>query len=345
MIIQILVLVLLILINGLFSASEIAFLSINKIKLKQNVKLKNKKAIKIEGLLKNPSSFLATIQIVITLAGFLASAFAADTFADIILENLMFLEIARNILRPVIVIVVTVILSYFTLVFGELVPKRIAMNYPEKIAYAMVNTIFLLMKITYPFVFLLTKSTNFIIKFIGIKDIKEEKLTEEEIKMIISHGKEIGAIEALEKDLIFNIFNFNDTEIKDIMRVRKKVVHIDVSIDLKRLTKLLRENKYTRLPVYENNVNNIIGILNVKDIIIFFEKGSKFELRKILRKPFFVSKNDKVDDVFRSMQKNRQCMGVVLDDKKEFVGIVTTEDAIEEIVGNLFDEYDEVGEP
>lgn len=340
MIIQILVLVLLILINGLFSASEIAFLSINKIKLKQNVNLKNKKAIKIEGLLKNPSGFLATIQIGITLAGFLASAFAAEAFSDVILQNLVFLEISVNILKPIVLVIVTLILSYFTLVLGELVPKRIAMHYPEKIAYAMVNTIYLLMKITYPFVFLLTKSTNLMIRLIGIKEVKEDKLTEDEIKMIISHGKEIGAIEALEKDLIFNIFNFNDTEIKDIMRVRNKVVHIDVNIDLKRLTKLLRENKYTRLPVYENNVNNIIGILNVKDIIIFFEKGSEFEIRKILRKPFFVSKNDKVDDVFRSMQKNRQCIGVVIDDEKEFVGIVTTEDAIEEIVGNLFDEYD-----
>lgn len=342
MIIQFIVLFILILINGLFSASEIAFLSINKIKLRHNVNLKNKKAIKIDFLLNKPSGFLATIQICITLAGFLASAFAAESFADVILQNFIFLDIPINILKTIILVIVTFVLSYFTLVFGELVPKRIAMYYPEKMAYAMVNTIIFMMKITYPFVFLLTKSTNFITKLIGIKEENQEKLTEEEIKMIITHGKEIGAIEPAEKDLIFNIFDFNDTEIKQIMRIREKVIHIDVNIDLKKLTKLLRENKYTRLPVYENDFNNIVGILNVKDIIIFFEKGSKFELRKILREPYFVDENEKVDDVFKCMQKNRQCMGIVMRDKKEFIGIVTTEDAIEEIVGNLFNEYDEV---
>lgn len=341
MIVQFFVLFLLILINGVFSASEIAFLSINKIKLNHNVKLKNKKAIKIDNLMKNPSGFLATIQIVITLAGFLASAFAADAYVEVILGYFSFIDVSQSILKTIIVVFVTIILSYFTLVFGELVPKRIGMYYPEKIAYGMVNIIDVIMKIVYPFIFLLTKSTNFVTKLIGIKATQEaEKLTEEEIKMIISHGNETGAIESLEKDLIFNVFDFNDTEIKEIMKKRDKVVHIDVNIDFKRLTKLLREYKYTRLPVYENDCNNIIGVLNVKDIIVFFGKREKFDIRKILRKPFFVDENEKIDDVFKCMQKNRQCMGIVMKEKKEFIGIVTTEDAIEEIVGTLFNEYD-----
>lgn len=340
MIIQIILLVLLIFLNGVFAASEIAFLSVNKTKLNFDIKQGNKKAIKVKKLIDNPSSFLATIQIGITLAGFLASAFAAETFADEIVENLSNISISVSLLKTVIVIVITIILSYFTLVFGELVPKRIAMRYPEKIAYFMVGMISIIMKVTYPFVWVLTKSTNFISKLLGIKGEKENQITEEEIRLMIAEGRDSGAIEPQEGELIFNIFKFNDTDVEKVMTPIGKVVAIEKNISNTELRRIIKDNKYTRLPVYDNTINNIVGILNTKDIILSYAKNQKFLLKNILHKAYFVNEKDKIDDVFRNMQKSREAISIVLDENGNVTGIVTMEDALEEIVGNIFDEYD-----
>ncbi len=340
MFIQVIVVIILILVNGVFAASEIAFLSVNKFELKQKIKSKNKKAIKIQKLLDNPSGFLATIQIGITLAGFLASAFAAEAFADQIVLYLDFLSVSANILKPIIVILVTIILSYFTLVFGELVPKRMAMCYPEKIAYAVVNMISVLNKVTYPFVFLLTKSTNLVAKMLGIKESKEEAMTEEEIKAIISNGRDEGVIEEGEKNLIFNVFSFNDTEAYQIMTPKEKVVSIDINIEKQELMDTIRSSKYTRMPIYNKSKDNIIGILNIKDIIIYHKKYKRLNLLDIMHEAIVVNKNDKVDDIFKLLQQKHQAMVIVKDKEDNFVGIITMEDAIEEIVGNIFDEFD-----
>lgn len=340
MIIQIILLVLLILLNGVFAASEIAFLSVNKTKLNLDIKQGNKKAIKVKKLIDNPSSFLATIQIGITLAGFLASAFAAETFADKIVANLSNINISASLLKTVIVIVITIILSYFTLVFGELVPKRLAMRYPEKIAYFMVGMISIIMKVTYPFVWVLTKSTNFISKLLGIKGEKENQITEEEIRLMIAEGRDSGAIEPQEGELIFNIFKFNDTDVEKVMTPIGKVVAIEKNISNTQLRRVIKDNKYTRLPVYDNTINNIVGILNTKDIILSYAKNQKFLLENILHKAYFVNEKDKIDDVFRNMQKSREAISIVLDENGNVTGIVTMEDALEEIVGNIFDEYD-----
>ena len=340
MIIQIILLVLLIFLNGFFAASEIAFLSVNKTKLNLDIKQGNKKAIKVKKLIDNPSSFLATIQIGITLAGFLASAFAAETFADKIVANLSNINISASLLKTVIVIVITIILSYFTLVFGELVPKRLAMRYPEKIAYFMVGMISIIMKVTYPFVWVLTKSTNFISKLLGIKGEKENQITEEEIRLMIAEGRDSGAIEPQEGELIFNIFKFNDTDVEKVMTPIGKVVAIEKNISNTQLRRVIKDNKYTRLPVYDNTINNIVGILNTKDIILSYAKNQKFLLENILHKAYFVNEKDKIDDVFRNMQKSREAISIVLDENGNVTGIVTMEDALEEIVGNIFDEYD-----
>lgn len=337
---QVIFLVLLIILNGVFAASEIAFLSLDKYDLKENVKKKNKKSLRIQKLLDDPSVFLATIQIGITLAGFLASAFAAETFADYIVSKLAIESLSYNTVKNIVVVVVTVILSYFTLVFGELVPKRFALAYPEKISYAVVGIISILAKIAYPFVWFLTKSTNIVSKIFGIKEQTEEKLTEEEIKKIINTGKDEGAIESGEKELIFNIFNFNDTEIKQIMTKKEDMVMIDIDSGLKEKLKIIKKGKYTRIPIYEKSEDNIIGILNVKELLINYSRTSKIDLRKIMFEPFFVNKDEKVDDVFRLMQKNRYSMSIVKNEKDQVVGLVTMEDAIEEIFGNIYDEYD-----
>lgn len=337
---EIILLIVLIVLNGIFAASEIAFLSLDKYKLKQNVRKKNKKSIKIQSLLNDPSVFLATIQIGITLAGFLASAFAAETFADFIVEKLAITNVSYATVKSIVVVIVTVILSYFTLVFGELVPKRFALAYPEKISYSVVTFISILTKVTYPFVWFLTKSTNVVSKLFGIKEKQEEKLTEEEIKKIIITGKDEGAIESGEKDLIFNIFQFNDTEVYQIMTKKEDMEMIDINAPTKEKIRIIKKSKYTRFPVYENDKNNIIGILNVKELLMHYSKTSDFDLRKIMFEPFFVNKSEKVDDVFRMMQQNRYAMSIVKDEKDKVVGLVTLEDAIEEIVGNIYDEYD-----
>lgn len=341
MLIQIIIVIALILVNGIFSASEIAFLSINKLELKNKVKEKNKKAIKIQKLVENPSSFLATIQIGITFAGFLASAFAAETFADELVNYFTFLNISENILKPIIVIIVTCILSYFTLVLGELVPKRIAMYSPEKVSYLVVNMIDILMKCTYPFVIILTKSTNFIVKILGIKEKKEDIITEEQIKDIIINGTDEGAIEENEKELIFNVFSFNDIEAHDIMTKKEDVISIDVDINKKELMEVIKKSKFTRMPVYNKEKNYIIGVLNIKDIIVYHKKYQRINVMEIMHEPIFVDKNDKVDDIFKVMKNKHQGMVIVKDEFSNFIGIITMEDAIEEIVGNIFDEFDE----
>lgn len=344
LLIQIIILIVLILLNGIFASSEIAFLSVNKTHLNKKVKEGNKRAIKVKKLIENPSSFLATIQIGITLAGFLASAFAAEAFADEIVLGLSSFAIAKEVLKPIVVVIVTLILSYFTLVFGELVPKRIALNYSESIAFGMVNMITGLMKVTYPFVWLLTASTNMITKIFGITDKREEKLTEEEIRMIIAEGRDVGAIEEGEKELIEKVFQFNDILVKKIMTPREKIVAIDVNMPKERMLEIIKECKYTRIPVYDTTLDHIIGIFNVKDIIHKYSEKRKFSIREMLSTPMIIYEDEIVDDVFRLMQKNRQSLAIVLNDKQQLVGILSTEDAIEEIVGNIFDEYDEIEE-
>lgn len=344
MIVEFLLLIILICINALFAASEIAFLSLNRNKVDSEAKKGNKKYSKIQKLLDNPSSFLATIQIGITLAGFLASAFAAETFAEYIVAKLSHLNIAISILETIIVVVITLILSYFTLVFGELVPKRIAMNYPDKIAIFMTNTITVLAKLTYPFVWVLTKSTNFVCKLLGVKDREENNITEEDIKLMVAEGLNTGAIEKGEKELIDNVFKFNDTTIQDIMTKREDIVAVDVNDKSYNIINKIRKNRYTRMPVYYDKLDSIIGILNVKDIILSYPniKGKQLNVRDIMRNPYFVNATDNIDDAFKDMQDKRIAMAIVMN-KKEVVGIVTIEDMLEEIVGNIFDEYDNRG--
>lgn len=341
MLIEVILLILLIIINGVFSASEIAFLSVNKIKLESNIKKKDKKAMKIKYLINEPSGFLATIQIGITLAGFLASAFASETFADYIVLHLAFLPISASILKHIIVIIVTIILSYFTLVFGELIPKKLAIAMPEKIAYFMVNIILLLMKITYPFVFILTKSTDIVCKLLKIKDKQEEALSEEELKSIVIDSMKKGKIEKGEKELIFNIFNFNDTEIKDIMTSSDKVASLNINSNIRDVIRLVRKYKYTRFPVFDESKEKVVGIFNVKDMIINYKVRTDFEIEKLMREPYFAYEDEKVDDVFKKMQDNAQAMAIIVSkNDNKFVGVATLEDAVEEIVGNISDEYD-----
>ncbi|MGN0973690.1 MAG: hemolysin family protein [Bacilli bacterium] len=337
MIFNILLLILLILLNGVLSSSELAFLSIEKFELDKMVRKRKKNAKKIRKVLEDPNNFLSTIQVGITLAGFLSSAFAASTFADYIMET-GFLIFNEAFTSSFLVIVITIILSYFTLVFGELVPKKIALANPFKVASFSVNLINVMQVVFFPLIKLLSISTNLICKLLKIHE-KEEDFTEEDIKRIILTGTRDGIIEKKEQEYIFNIFQFNDTTVDNVMTPKKDCVVIDVNINFKDLIKLLKETKFTRYPVYSENKNNIIGIFNVKDYIMYKKDNDDFDLKKLLFKVEKFQYNEKIDDVFAKMQKDHIHMAIVEKDK-QFIGVVTMEDAVEEILGNIYDEYD-----
>lgn len=307
----------------------------------------DKKAIQLLKLLGEPSRFLATIQIGITLAGFLASAFAAESFADPIVGALKVLNlpIGDNVLKVGTVLVITVILAYFTLVLGELVPKRIAMNKSEEIAFSVVGPLTGLSKIASPFVKLLTVSTNFFVRLFGVDpNSSQDDVTEEEIRMMVDVGEEKGAIHENEKIMINNIFEFNNKTAEDIMTHRMEVVSLPVSARLNDIVSVIEQEKYTRIPVYEENIDNIIGIFHIKDLIPLINNHKStqdFSLREHIRKPLFVPGPKKIDELFVDLKLGKTHMAVVIDEYGGTAGIVTIEDLVEEIMGNIFDEYDE----
>lgn len=338
---SVILLVILILLNGIFSSSELAFLSLNKIKLKEDIKSKDKKAIMIDKIISNQSSFLSTIQIGITLAGFLASAFASNHFVDYFVNIINITIISKSVLKNILVILITLVLSYLTLIFGELVPKRIAINNPYRIARLFVGLINFTQYLFYPLVILLTKSTELICKILGIKD-RKNKFTEEDIKKMIILGGEEGVIEDKEKEYILNIFKFNDIKVEKVMTPKKDVTLINVDDDIKKAISTIKGTKYSRYPVYKDSQDNVIGFLNVKDLILSRSDNDSVSLYDIIRPIHKFRYNKKIDDVFRYMQEENESLCAICKNDK-FIGIVTVEDAVEEIVGNIYDEYDEGG--
>ncbi|CAH0345375.1 hemolysin family protein [Bacillus sp. CECT 9360] len=344
---EILVLVVLIILNAFFAASEIALISLNDNKIRLMAEGGHKKAKMLQNLLSEPSRFLATIQIGITLAGFLASAFAAGSFSGRLAEVLLELGVplSESLLETISVVVITLVLSYFTLVVGELVPKRLALQKSEAIAFFAVTPLTILSKVSAPFVKLLTLSTNLIVRLFGVDpNAEDENVTEEEIRMMVDVGKEKGTIQEAEKVMINNIFEFDNKTVSDIMTHRTSIVAIPISFSLKETVQVANVEKYTRFPVYEENIDHIIGILHSKDLIQFVENSDdgQFNLRDMIREPFYVLESQKIDHLFKEMQKNNVHMAIAIDEYGGTDGIVTIEDLIEEIVGNIFDEYDEL---
>ena len=340
---QLIVLVILILLNAFFAASEIAFISLNDAKIEKQAKEGSKKAKQIEKMLKEPSRFLATIQIGITLAGFLSSAFASETFADMLAPVLYDLipVVSLGIWKSVSIILITIILSFFTLVFGELVPKRLAMKHYEKISFATIGIIRGISIVTAPFVKLLTVVTNAISKLFGVGENEEETVTEEEIKMMVNQGEEKGTIEEEEKELINNVFEFNDITVSEIMRHRKDIFAVDISISPDELLNELskEEYRYSRIPVYDETIDEIKGILYVNDVIKNINKKS-FKVKNVVKEAYFISQNRLINEVFKELQKNKMQIAIVVDEYGGTAGLVTMEDILEELVGDIYDEYD-----
>lgn len=346
---QIIVLVILILLNAYFAASEIAFISLNDAKVEKMAKEGNKKAKQIEKMLRNPSKFLATIQIGITLAGFLSSAFASDTFANMLAPalNSIIPSISIEIWKGISIIIITLLLSFFTLVFGELVPKRLAMKNYEKIAFANIGVIRAISIVTAPFVRLLTISTNIVSKIFGVSEYDEQIVTEEEIRMMVDEGEEKGTIEKEEKELINNIFEFNDKVVSETMIHRKDIFAVDINTSIEELLKELGEDeeyKYSRIPVYDETIDEIKGILYVKDLLKFMKSKKVVKVKNIMREAYFVPSTKQINDLFKDLQKNKTQIAIVLDEYGGTAGLITMEDILEELVGNIFDEYDEIEE-
>ena len=347
MLTQLIVLVILILLNAFFAASEIAFISLNDAKIEKQAKEGNKKAKQIHNMLEMPSKFLATIQIGITLAGFLSSAFASDAFADKLapaLNNLLPI-ISLGVWKSISIVLITIILSFFTLVFGELVPKRLAMKNYEKISFATIGIIRTISILTAPFVKLLTTVTNAVSKIFGVNENDEEIVTEEEIKMMVDQGEEKGTIKEEEKELINNVFEFNDITVSEIMTHRKDVFAVDINISNEELLEELskEEYRYSRIPVYDETIDEIKGILYVKDVLKNINKKN-FRVKNVVKEAYFVSQTRLINEVFRELQKNKKQMAIIIDEYGGTAGLVSMEDILEELVGDIFDEYDKVEE-
>lgn len=340
---QLIVLVILILLNAYFAASEIAFISLNDAKIEKQAKEGNKKAKQIEKMLKEPSKFLATIQIGITLAGFLSSAFASDTFADMLAPvlNTWIPAVSIGVWKSISIILITIILSFFTLVFGELVPKRLAMKHYEKIAFGTIGVIRGISIVTAPFVKLLTVVTNSISKVFGVGENEEETVTEEEIKMMVNQGEEKGTIKEEEKELINNVFEFNDITVSEIMRHRKDIFAVDINISNEELLEELSqvEYRYSRIPVYDETIDEIKGILYVKDVLKNINKKN-FKVKNVVKDAYFISQNRLINEVFKELQRNKMQIAIIVDEYGGTAGLVTMEDILEELVGDIYDEYD-----
>ncbi|HHX13642.1 MAG TPA: HlyC/CorC family transporter [Clostridiales bacterium] len=339
---QLLVIAILTLINACFSASEMAIVSVNKNKIKILAAAENKRAKLLLDLIEEPNKFLSTIQVSITLAGFLASAVAATGMSDDL--GRVFAAINLPYERQVAVVVVTLILSYFTLVFGELFPKRIALLHSTKIALASVRPLMVMSRIAAPFVWLLSKSVSLLMRLTKQHNVApEEEFSEEEVKSMIEAGQESGVLKEEGAKMINSIFAFDDKFAYEVMTPRTDVFSIDIDDPESEYIDELMELRYSRIPVYEDDLDNIIGILNIKDYLIKAREHGfdNINIRDILRKPYFIPESKKIDVLFRELQLSKQHIAILIDEHGGFSGIVTMEDLVEEIVGEIADEYDE----
>ena len=338
---QILLLVVLNLINAFFASAEMAIVSLNKTRMKMLANEGNKKAEILCNLIEEPTKFLSTIQVGITLAGFFASASAATGISDDLGSVLTGMNVPYG--NQIAFIGVTILLSYFTLVFGELFPKRLALKKTEMIAMMSVKPIMFISKIAAPFVKILALSTSLLVKITGLdKDGLDEKVTKEEIKSLMETGEEHGAINESEKEMIESIFDFDDKRAEKVMTSRTEVYCIDIEEPLESYLDELLEKRYARVPVYEGEIDNIIGVLYMKDFIIEAKnKGfDNIDIRGLLQEPCFVPECKKVQDLFKELQASRRHIAIIIDEYGGFSGIVTIEDLIEEIMGEIDDEYD-----
>ena len=344
---QIFLIFILIGVNAFFAASEMAIVSVRQARLKPLIDNGNKAAMIVSRFLEEPSKLLSTIQIGITFAGFLASAIGAQSLSSslaIFLKNLNIPVITAS--APVIsTLSVTAIIGFFTIVLGELVPKRLALEKSDKIALMVAKPIKVLFTIVSPAVRLLAFMTNLIAKLLGGSNtVDNSQITEEEIRLMINVGEEKGIFQETETNMINSIFEFDNTAAKEVMTPRTHIIAVSVEATVDEILEIIVEENFSRIPVYENSIDNIIGLLYVKDLFALIKKSTEWEisLRDLIRPAYFVPEYKKIDELFKEMQKSKTHIAIVIDEYGGTAGLITIEDLLEEIVGNIFDEYDDV---
>jgi putative hemolysin len=303
----------------------------------------HKKAAKVLRLTKNSSRFLATIQVGVTLAGFLTSAVAAQSFSESFTKTLSFLPFSPSVISAISTILITLMLSYFSLVLGELAPKKIAIQHAEKLSFAVIGVLSGVATAFKPFISFLSWSTNAVVRLLGFDpNASEETVTEEEILMMVDAGEEKGVIEESAKDMIANVFQFNDTTVKEIMTHRTDVPAVENIESIQQEVHLAIEEGYSRLPVYEEDLDNILGIIYVKDLLKYVgsEVSKEIKVTDIMRPAYFVPDSKRCSELFAELTANRVQIAIVVDEYGGTEGIITMEDLVESIVGNIQDEYD-----
>lgn len=342
---QLLLQFILILVNALFAATEIAMVSVNEKKVRAQAESGDKKAGKLLRVIENPTGFLSAIQVCITLAGFLGSAFAADNFAERLTRfavERFSLAAHAELIDTVSVILITLILSYFTLVLGELVPKRIAMKYKDKLARAMCSVLSFLAKVLAPVIWFLTLSTNAVLRLFGIKpNEKEESVSEEDIVIMLDAGADEGTLKQDDIEYIKNVFKLEHRSAADVMTLRSAMVAVSRDASEEELLALIESEGYSRIPVYEKDIDHIVGILHVKTYLLLHAREG-FCIEDAIHEVDFVPETVSLDVLFKSMQQDRKHMVIVVNEYGMTLGVVTMEDIIEELVGEIWDEHDEV---
>ncbi len=340
----------LIFLNAFFAAAEIAVISLNENIVRKQAEEGDRKAAKMLRMVSEPTGFLSTIQVGITLAGFLGSAFAADTFSEPIVtwlvESCGVTAISAKTLDTLAVIVITLILSYFTLVLGELVPKRIAMRNPEKLARGVCGVIITISVVMKPVVWLLSVSTNAVLRLLGINPHEEEEaVSEEDIRLMIDIGEEKGTIDSAEREMIDNIFEFNNTKAGEIMTHRTDMTVVYADDPDEEILRTIIDSGYSRIPVCGEDADDVIGVLRARAFLINAQSESPLPLRELLMPAYFVPESVRADVLFRDMKRQKEHMAIVIDEFGGTAGLVTLEDLLEEIVGNIYDETDCKEEP
>lgn len=345
---QLLLQLILILLNAFFAATEIAVISLNEKKLKARAEDGDKKAVKMLRMIEDPTKFLSTIQIGITLAGFLGSAFAADNFAErlsgFIVKIFELPDSHAGIVNTVAVIVITLILSYFTLVLGELVPKRVAMKHKDKLAEAVCGSIAGLSVVLKPVIWLLTVSTNCVLRIFGIDpNEKEEPVSEEDIVLMLDAGVDEGSLNENDIEYIKNVFKLDGMTAGDVMTPRRAIAMISVDASTETIIDTIESEGYSRYPVFSESTDNIVGILHARDFLLKHSRPG-FTLEQAMFQPTLVPEAAHLDTLLKDMQKEHNHIVVVINEYGETAGIVTIEDILEELVGEIWDELDEAVE-
>lgn len=344
---RVILLFVLIIINGFFSCAEIAVIQIGEGKLKKLSEEGNQKAKRLLKFKEDPSRFLSTIQVAITLAGFLSSAFASESFAGMVdqLVRRFFPALSLDVIHPISIVLITMLLSYLSIVFGELVPKRLAQVYTEPIALFITPVLGLVSILSTPLVFLLSASTNSILRLIGINpDEDSNQISEEDILMMVDEGMEKGTIESTENEFIQNVFEFKDLTVEEVCTHRTDVAMLYIEDTDRQWRRTIHEHRFACYPICGEDDDDIIGILNTKDYFRLNDLSRPNVMKNAVDRPFFVSQNMKVSDLFDTMKKERKYYAVVLDEYGGMTGIVTLHDLIEALVGDLHEE-DELPEP